>query len=369
MLRRGLSGHRRLRWLVPAGAAGVIAVLGSGVLSANANPNLPAQSAAQLLASISQGKVAGFSGTVVEKASLGLPDLPSLSSSGSSSNSMLGLLTGSHTSRVWYGGVSKQRFALLDSLGEQDVFRNGTDLWQWDSSTHTATHTTLPKDAGTPEPSTPATMTPTEAAQQALAAIDPTTIVTTDRSATVAGRATYTLVLQPRSAQSTVGSVRISLDGKTRVPLSVQVIARGASSPAFDVSFTRVDFGVPDDSNFTFHPAAGVTVKQAASPSVGAPAPRQAALGDHVTSIGTGWTTVAKLTGVGSLTTPTAGAKDSSGSAEVSAVLAGLPEVSGSWGKGKLFRSALVNALLTDDGRAFVGAVQPDVLYQAAAKK
>ena len=43
------------------------------------------------------------------------------------------MLSGSHTARVWYAGPTKQRFALLGTLGETDVFHDGTDLWQWDS--------------------------------------------------------------------------------------------------------------------------------------------------------------------------------------------------------------------------------------------
>ena len=46
-----------------------------------------------------------------------------------------------------------------------------------------------------------------------------------------------------------------------------------------------------------------------------------------------------------------------------------LPTVHGSWGTGRLFQSALVTALFTDDGRAYLGAVDPDLLYQAAAAK
>jgi hypothetical protein len=42
--------------------------------------------------------------------------------------------------------------------------------------------------------------------------------------------------------------------------------------------------------------------------------------------------------------------------------------VRGSWGSGKLLRSALVSALLTDDGRLVVGAVPPELLYAAAGR-
>jgi hypothetical protein len=120
--------RRALRWLVPVGAVGVVALLASGVLSATAKPNLAPQTAAQLLASMNSAPTGGFSGTIVEKASLGLPELPNIGGSNASTG-LIGLLTGSHTSRVWYGGETKQRFALLDTFGEQDIFRNGRELW------------------------------------------------------------------------------------------------------------------------------------------------------------------------------------------------------------------------------------------------
>ncbi|MCW2524214.1 MAG: hypothetical protein JWO63_2549, partial [Frankiales bacterium] len=136
---RARSRRRWLRWLVPVAAVGVVAALASGALSADAKTNLAPRSASQLLADVSQDRVAGFSGTVVEQASLGLPDLSALGQS-SDSLGMLSLLSGSHTARVWYAGPDKQRVALLETLGEQDVFRNGRDVWQWDSSNRTATH-------------------------------------------------------------------------------------------------------------------------------------------------------------------------------------------------------------------------------------
>ena len=90
--------------------------------------------------------MAGVSGTVVESADLGLPSLPQLGPADADSG-LLGLVTGTHTLRVWYGGPTKQRVALLNSLGESDIIRNGADLWTWDSSDNSATHRTLPADA------------------------------------------------------------------------------------------------------------------------------------------------------------------------------------------------------------------------------
>ena len=357
--RRGPRPSRRtLRWLVPVAAVGIVAALASGVLSADAKGNLAPRSAVQLLSDVSDARVAGFSGTVVEKSSLGLPDLSALGSS-SDSLGMVGLLSGSHTARVWYAGPSKQRVALLESLGEQDVFRDGRDVWQWDSSQRTATHSLLPATAAAqPAPS----LVPAAAAQQLLTLIEPSTNVTTDHTGSVAGRSTYTLVLVPKDARSRVGSVRVALDGKTKVPLSVQVFARGQDRAALDISFTRVDFAVPDDSNFTFRPASDVKVTETPKPT-GVVGHAQTAEQRALTSTGTGWTSVVEVNAASS---PAAAAKLIS---QAGAVLGNLKEVSGSWGKGKLLDTPLFTALLTDQGKVYVGAVDPELLYQAAAGK
>jgi outer membrane lipoprotein-sorting protein len=361
-----------VRWLAPVAVAGVIALIASGVFSADANPNLAPQTAGQLLASVAQADTPTFSGTVVEKASLGLPELPNLGGdSSTSSQGLLSLLSGSHTTRIWYGGPTKQRVALLDSLGEQDVFRNGRDLWQWDSNSRVATHTVLPAGAAAqrPVPLQTSSMTPAQAAQEALKMIDSTTTVTTDHTGSVAGRSAYTLVLTPKDSQSLVGSVRLSLDGATRVPLGVQVFARGSDRVAFDVSFTQVRFSTPGDEFFTFDPPPNATVKQGtlqALPEL--PNPTAGSGTGRVRKLGAGWTTIFRVDGVGDLTGTKAQAAAGS-SQNALTFLSALPTVSGTWGSGRLFSSALVNALLTSDGRLFVGSVPPELLYQAAAQK
>ena len=351
------SRRRALRWLVPLGAAGVVAVLASGVLSANANPNLPPRTAAQLLAAVGEAKVAGFSGTVVEKASLGLPELPDLGGNGAASTSALSLLTGSHTIRVWYAGQNKQRIALLDTLGETDLFRNGRSLWQWDSQNRTARHTELPVGAQLPAPAALPSLTPDQAARQALALIEPSTQVSTDRAALVAGRSAYTLILTPKDGGSRVGQVRISIDGKTSVPLAVQVYPRDSGRAALDISFTRFDSSVPSDDNFTWTPPAGAQVRR----SSGVPTAPEPGSVDGVRVLGTGWTSVLAVRGL-----PALGAAEGK---QADPLLGALPPVSGSWGSGRLFESSLLTGLITTDGRAFLGAVDPDVLYRLAAAR
>jgi outer membrane lipoprotein-sorting protein len=335
---------------VPVGVGAVVAVIASGVLTAQASPNLPDRTAAQLLADVESAHVDGVSGTIVAKSSLGIRGLPDSLSTG---DGLLGLLSGSHTARVWYAGPQLQRFAMIDTLSETDVFHNGRDLWTYDSAQHAATHTTLPPDSDlndAPAPTSAPTLTPEQAAEQALRSIDPTTIVSTDSARRVAGRAAYELVLAPRDATSRVGSVRIAVDGKTSIPLGVQVYAKGSRSPAVDVAYTRIKYGVPDHDNFTFHPAKTVKVKETSVIPGSLP-------GGEFTTIGQGWATVVRVRSA-----------DLKASTAENSYLKNLPRITWPGGSGRLFEtnSGLVTAVISDDGSIYAGAVDKNVLISAA---
>ncbi|PWR12195.1 hypothetical protein DKT68_03655 [Micromonospora acroterricola] len=360
-----------LRWLVPATAA--VAVIGGGAavgtFAAEAEPSLPPRTAAQLLVDLQTSRLEGLSGTVVQRADLGLPPLVGLVPG----NDLTTLLTGTHTLRVWYSGPERQRVALLDTLGERDVIRNGRDLWTWESRTNTASHHTL-GDAGAAEkpapeaaPSMPAT--PQEAADLALRAIDPSTEVSVGRSATVAGRDAYELVLQPRDRESLVHQLRIAIDAEQHVPLRFEVLAKGSDQPAVEVAFTQVDYRRPDADQFTFNPPPGVTVSEESAKRSPAGRPDHSApTGDpQVRAVGEGWTTVlvARLDGA-TAGKPADGKPAGAPDADVSKLLGGLTAVSGDWGSGRLLTGKLFSVLVTDDGRVLAGAVTPERLYQAA---
>jgi outer membrane lipoprotein-sorting protein len=267
---------RRLRWFLPAGIAAAIAVASvatTAAANASGQPKLAAKTAAQLLVAVENASVPGLSGTVVETAKFGLPDISGLvgsSGAGAPGLSIESLVTGSNTMNVWYAGQDRQRFALLGQLSEDDVIHNGTDLWSYDSSTRTVTHKTLTPEAsdkaGSSIASSAPSLDPQAAAEKALAAIDPTTEVVVDRTARVAGRAAYQLQLSPKDTRSLIGSVQIAIDAATSVPLRVQIFAAGATSPAFQVGFTSVSFNVPNASVFEFVPPAGSSVQEDTTP-------------------------------------------------------------------------------------------------------
>src|SRR4051794_7323130 len=358
----GMMQRRRLRWLVPAAAVAAVgvAVVGRPIL-AGASPGLPERTPAEVLGAVTSAGTQPFSGTIVETASLGLPSLPQLAGEGPAS--LTSLVSGSHTARVWYDGPERVRFALLGPLAETDVVRNATDLWLWESTRREVQHVRLPANSvGRPAGPRPIASllpsTPPDIAQRALAAVDPTTRVTVDGTARVAGRAAYELVLAPKDTRSLVSQVRIAVDAKTSLPLRVQVYAKDSTSPAFESGFTSVSMSRPSAAEFRFSTPPGATVKQSGPPGLPSRAAAHAG-SQEPTVIGKGWTAVVLFPGTS--------IDDLVGGGPGAALLHSLKSVHGTYGSGRILQTKLLSVLALDDGQVLVGAVAPSVLEEAAA--
>jgi outer membrane lipoprotein-sorting protein len=401
---------RRTRWAVPGAVLAAVAAVTAGALvtTAQASPVLPSRTPAQLLAAVAATKtMPALTGSIDETAALGLPQLPGTSDT----TSVTSLLTGSHTVRIWYADQEHVRLAVPGMMSETDMVRSGTSAWLWQSSTDSVTHYLLPSQK--PEhvsPPMPA-LTPQQAANQAIKQVGPTTRVSVQSNVVVAGQAAYQLVLQPKSHRSLIGQVRIAVDAAHSVPLRVQLFARHASSPAFQVGFTSISFVRPAASNFRFTPPPGAKVSTSrltASDVSSSPGPGRSAGQGQPTMIGHGWLAVAEfpagaMSGLGlggpvgihggspvhgqapAGSGPAAvggaagsAAKSVAGSAPAGAspgeygavlyaMLKSAKQVHGSWGSGRLLQTSLVSVLFTSDGKVFAGAVTPPALYAAAA--
>jgi outer membrane lipoprotein-sorting protein len=369
---------RRGRWAVPAVAIVATggAIAGSVITTAQAAPALSAKTSAQLLADVAaNNKVPPLTGTVVETTSLGLPQLPQTGNP----TSLSSLLTGSHMVKVYWENAQHFRLAVPQSLSETDIIRNGSTAWLWESTRNAVVKFSLPADTGKRASMTPATapLTPQQAANQVLAAVGKTTTVSTQANVTVAGEAAYQLVLAPKDSRSTIGSVRIAIDGKTGVPLRVQIFAKGATTPAFQVGYTDISYVAPAAANLTFTPPPGATVTTAGADGGHAtpgPMPDKSGMGTY----GSGWIAVAELPQSDLLPSGTAGGVSSAQSSSSSgggmlggntqevlnAILGSAKPVSGAWGSGELLHMSLLNVLITG-GKMYVGAVEPSVLYDA----
>ena len=264
------------------------------------------------------------------------------------------LLSGSTTARIWKAGDDRSRIAVDASFAEYDVVRDGREVWTYDSVSEDVTHLVLPE--GSPETAAPApgtAPTPEALAEALLSAVEPTTTVTVGRAEEVAGRPAYELVLEPKDDRTLIETVRIAVDGETSVPLRVRVYG-AQPEPAAEVTFTEVDFEVPDAQALAFEPPAGSTVTERSLDDVAKakPAPEDRALETRIppTVHGSGWSTVVEMGGV-ELPEDAAG------------MLASLATPAEG---GQAVSSAVLSVLFTDDGRVLAGAVPVDRLEELA---
>ena len=358
---------RHSAWFVPvlvAAAVAGIAALASADPSAS-SPALPLRTPAQIITAIRSSAGTPLTGDIRDVLSLGLPSLPGDASA--ASFDWQTFITGTHSARVWVDGTGRQRLALIGELSEADVVHNGRDVWTYTSDTNTATHTVLPAVARDTTTGPDLPLTPAAATARVLKALTPSTSIRVGTNGTVAGRAAYTLVVAPRDRRSTISRITVAVDSARFVPLRVQVFTSG-SRPAVEVGFTKIAYTRPPASTFRFTVPAGATIS--ANPVVDGQHDRRGhdatnaksrtvrpagAAGPSTRVIGTGWTGVLELRHGAATTT------------------GGLPNAMnrittrvGNSGA-RLFHSPLLNAVVTGDGRIFVGAVQSALVEHVAA--
>ncbi|MFI0967473.1 outer membrane lipoprotein carrier protein LolA [Streptomyces sp. NPDC021080] len=403
-----LAGRRKAaRYVVPVAVVGVAAATIGLVpaLADSGDPDLPKVTAQQLIEKIAKSDVQQLSGTVKISTDLGLPDLGGLESGllsgvakghGDSSadpqSKLLELASGTHTLRVAADGPDRGKVSLLDNAAEYSVIHNGKDVWGYDSKSNEVFHSTSAEsghaDGGKDEGKAPRDVpaTPKDFADEVLKSVDDTTSVTVDGTAHVAGRDAYKLVVKPRQSGTTVGAISIAVDAKTGLPLKFTLTPAAGGAAVVDAGFTQVDFSRPAASTFSFTPPKGAKVTEGddlkAAKGDEPKGPRGAepkrvekggpkgheetadGLGGPKT-IGKGWNSIIVLD-TGGKGVPS-GASGSTGNSDVDGFLNSLGDhVKGTFGSGTVYSTRLVNALITDDGKVYAGAVTKAALVKAA---
>ena len=364
---RGHMARTSSRWLVPLGAAALVAgAVVAGQVTASAD--LPPRTPQEVLVLAQEADVEAFSGVLETRTELGLPDLAALGVGGGDPGGdgpgpgidPIALLTGDNTVRVWVDGPERLRAQLLEDVSETNLVRDGEELWLYRSADATAVHVRLPEaPTDTPDlPSTGPVPTPQELADRVLGALEPSSEITAGEPVVVAGRDAYDLRVAPDDLRSLVGAVSLAVDAETGTVLRVRVEARGQDEPAVDIAWTRWTPERPPTDTFEFSPPPGTTVEEADAsadhdgkagtiPRTGEESLVPGGARPHV--VGEGWTAVLEV-------------PSQSAPADDEVLRALLTPVEG----GAVLRTSLVSVLRTDDGRWYVGAVTPETLQAVA---
>ncbi len=347
-------------------------------LASDESPNLPAISAQDLIAKALSANTDTFSGTVRVNADLGLPTALTDAMSGSgplgeiarSAGAQTGgadpqlkaveLLGGSHTLSVATDGPDRQRVTLSGQKSGYELVHNGDQVWAYDRGSQQALHLTGTDGHRPDGKGGIASVNPQDIAKQLLEHSAATTSVTVDGTERVAGHAAYKLSIKPKQAGSTIAEIRVSVDAEKGMPLAVQLRTVDGAT-AFDVRFGTLSYAKPDAKTFQFSAPKGAKVVERSGgglsenrlpsvpglPSLPAGGGAEGAGGGV---IGEGWTAIAHAD---------AGAEAAKGLAKFTG-----RQVKG----GTLVSTRIVNALITTDGKVYVGAVTPETLQAAAGK-
>ena len=380
-----------VRYGVPVAIAGVAAAtigLGTALASTGGSPSLPHITAEQLLDKIATSKVQTVSGSVQVTTDLGLPDgllngavggaaggagpfsqhgggKGGTGATADPQTKLTELLSGTHTLRVAADGQDRQRVSIVDNTSEYTVVHNGDQMWAYDSASNSVFHQTADKNAkhgsrAHRDEQLPAT--PQEAVKQVLKNVGPTTSVTVDGTAQVAGQQAYQLLIKPKQADSTIDSIRVAVDAANGVPLKFTLTPKGGGAAAVDIGYTKVSFGKPAASTFDFAVPKGAKVTE------GKDNGEKGGTRDHrnmsgLNVLGKDWNSIAELKSAsGQLPSGKGGQGES-----VQGLLGSFGhQVKGSFGAGTVINTRLVNVLITDKGAVFAGAVNQDALVKAA---
>lgn len=413
---RGTARRAAVRYGVPVAVASVAAAtIGfAPAFAGSGDPDLPEVSAQELVGRIAAADAEQLSGMVRIDTDLGLPELPGMTSGGRGGHGgpfgsdreyrdgeregerpgpsadprdrLMELASGSHLLRVAVAGPERQRLSVIEEAAEYSLIRNGDELWAYDSAANQVYHRTLPEHRAHGEEQREKRhralegLTPQQAAERALEAVDDTTAVSVDGTAKVAGRDAYQLLIEPKGGHSTIGSVRIAVDAEQGVPLKFTLQPSGGGKAVVDVGFTEVDFGKPAAGTFEFKPPKGAEVTEGgqreanrhhrgdlAGPSglAGLSGP------SGLRTLGEGWNSVAVLELPGPVLQPggggvTGGRDGAEGRSAERLLDSFTDEVSGDFGNGRVFSTRLINALITDDGTVYIGAVTEEGLIEKA---
>jgi outer membrane lipoprotein-sorting protein len=274
-----LPTRTRLIAVVTAMVA-VLTLVGVGVVRAGDAASPPPIEADRLLAStaIALSHPVTIAGDVETHLDLGLPEVPTGLGGEGGAIAMIG---GTQRFRVWHS-ADGLRIAHVTQVSERDLVVNHEEAWWWNASEMKATQVRFEDlralmsrvPGGLPMGSTGHTerarslaegaaalgSDPITAARRGIEFLAPYASLSVQGAGEIAGRAVYDLVLTPLSDRTLIGSVELSIDAETFLPLRFQVIARGSGNADLSAGFTSVSYAAIDPAVFSFTPPPGADV-------------------------------------------------------------------------------------------------------------
>jgi outer membrane lipoprotein-sorting protein len=241
--------------------AAMILVIGVAMAGAGQSNPLPDIAAPDLLAKMAQadgvtavsGDIAWHNGLFGDlSAASGMAHLPAQSP-----------LTSDGSGRLWVSDAGA-KVESQGSGGDQVVVVNEAErtAWVYDAAQNAVKKVVMTGQAPaeTPSPAPSASMMTPEAITLYLQQVARFATVEVAGQTQVAGRDAYQLRMTPVATDTALGYVQAAVDGKTMLPLQLEVYAKGGTEPVLKFGFTTVSYDSIDPATFAFTPPAGAKV-------------------------------------------------------------------------------------------------------------
>ena len=243
--------------------AAIVLVIGVAVAGAGQSDPLPGISAPDLLAKMAQAKdVSAVSGDVAWHNGL-FGDLGSAAAGGMSHLPAQSPLTSDGSGRIWASDAGV-KVESQGAGGDQVVVVSKAEhtAWVYDYAQNTVKKVVVTgkAPAETPSPAPSVMMVTPGAITMYLQQVARFATVEVAGQTKVAGQDAYLLRMTPAANDTALGYVQAAVDGKTMLPLQLEVYAKGGATPVVKVGFSRVSYDSVDPATFTFSPPAGATV-------------------------------------------------------------------------------------------------------------
>ena len=247
------------RWAVPVVLVAVLAALPWAVGRVQDRPAAGTDDVpvATVLALAQSARDTAWSGNAESRGGLALPVTDVFSD-------LVDLAGSTATVRAWWSDPLRWRVDQLNPVGEIDTVRDPFGSWEWDYQKARATRTALDPDARVRLPQLVDLLPPTLGARLLSEAQPDEASRLPGRE--IAGHDTLGLRIRPSTPGTTIEHVDAWVDRETGLPLRVEVLGRGATTPAMTSTFLDVQIAAPPADQLEFTPPVGAEIQQQDDP-------------------------------------------------------------------------------------------------------
>ncbi|HEY3947085.1 MAG TPA: hypothetical protein VGL78_17820 [Solirubrobacteraceae bacterium] len=166
--------------------------------------------------------------------------------------------------RLWMSSSGRElRLEVQGQNGDAQVVVHGRSFWMYDPTSRTAYEGTLPAQSaasGTHRGKSHEGIPSVAQIQASLNRIMRHTQVSRAIPGDIAGQPAYTVHISPKQSGGLLGGVELGWDAVRGVPLRLEVLARGDSTPVLELTATDISFGKVPASTFKISPPTGANV-------------------------------------------------------------------------------------------------------------